>query len=96
MQKGGTSDIPHVSFSDHWIRKDPGPPRDPDDARTFVDSPDPIRLVALQQEDRGSQFLEARTTDTPLDRLETAIAYFTFYEQFQGVPAYMRTTIDEV
>ena len=96
MQKGGTSDVPHVSFSDHWIRKNPGPPRNPDDAETAFETLDPITLVALQQEGRSGHILEARTTDSPGDRLEESIAYFAFYEQMHRLPEYLPIIMDGV
>ena len=89
MQKGGTSDVPHVSFSDHWIRKDPGPPRDPDEAKTVFETYDLIPLAALQKTGRSGHLLEAREPETPLEHLETAIAYFTFYEQMHRLPEYL-------
>ena len=89
MQKGGTSDVPHVSFSDHWIRKDPGPPRDPDEAKTAFETFDPITLVALQKNGISGHELVAQAPETPQEYLETAIAYFTFYEQMHRLPEYL-------
>ena len=94
MQKGGTSDVPHVSFSDHWIRKDPGPPRSPDDAQTAFETMETIGLVALQQAGRSGHVLDRRTTNTASDQLEEAIAYFLFYEQMHRLPEYLPQIID--
>lgn len=95
MQKGGTSDVPHVSFSDHWIRKDPGPPLDPDEAKTVFETTEPITLVGLQQEGRSGHLLEARTSNSPLAALEKAIAYFNFYEQLHRLPDYLPIIVEE-
>lgn len=95
MQKGGTSDVPHVSFSDHWIRRDPGPPLDPDKAKTVFETTEPIVLVGLQQVGRSGHLLEARTSDTALDALEKAIAYFNFYEQLHRLPEYLPIIVRE-
>jgi tetratricopeptide (TPR) repeat protein len=94
MSRGGTSDVPHVRFTDHWIRRDPGPPLDPSEGRPAFESPEPIRLVALQEEGRSAHIMAQRTTSTPLDALETAAAYMAFYETMHRVPTYVRTVID--
>ncbi|HUF76941.1 MAG TPA: tetratricopeptide repeat protein, partial [Longimicrobiales bacterium] len=94
MSRTGTSDVPHVRFTDHWIRRDPGPPLDPSEGRPAFESPQPINIVALQEEGRGAYILAERTTSTPLDDLETAAAYFHFYETMHRVPVYRRTVID--
>ncbi len=94
MSRGGTSDVPHVRFTDHWIRRDPGPPLDPSEGRPAFESPDPIRLVALQEAGRSAHIMAARSTSTPLDALETAAAYMAFYETMHRVPTYVRTVVD--
>lgn len=94
MSRTGTSDVPHVRFTDHWIRRDPGPPLDPSEGRPAFDLPEPITLVALQELGRGAHILAERTTSTPLDDLETAAAYLAFYETMHRVPAYVPTVIE--
>lgn len=94
LQRGGTSDVPHVRFTDHWIRRDPGPPRNPDEGRPAFDTADPLDLVALQEEGRPAHDLSARTTDTPQERVELAAAYFHFYETMHRVPAYLDDVIE--
>lgn len=94
MSRGGTSDVPHVRFTDHWIRRDPGPPLDPSEGRPAFESPEPIRLVALQEEGRSAHVMAERTTSTALDALETAAAYMAFYETMHRVPTYVRTVVD--
>lgn len=88
MSRGGTSDVPHVTFTDHWIRRRPGPPRDPSLGRPALESPDPIALVALQAEGRPSHVLEARRSTTPEHRLEEAVAYWDFFETMHRHPSY--------
>lgn len=88
MRRGGTSDVPHVTFTDHWIRKDPGPPRDPSLGRPAFEGPDPIDLVALQETGRSSHDLSARVSRTPLHALQEAAAYWDFYETMHRHPTY--------
>jgi predicted CXXCH cytochrome family protein len=88
MRRGGTSDVPHVSFTDHWIRRDPGPPRDPSLGRPAFEGSDPIELVALQDEGRPSWQLAPRVASTPLHQLEEAAAYWDFYETMHRHPSY--------
>lgn len=88
MSRGGTSDVPHVTFTDHWIRRRPGPPRDPSLGRPAFEGPEPIELVALQDEDRPSWRIEPRAPTTSDHRLEEAVAYWDFYETMHRHPAY--------
>lgn len=88
MRRGGTSDVPHVTFTDHWIRRDPGPPRDPALGRPAFEGPDPIDLVALQERGRSSHDLSARVARTPLHALQKAAAYWDFYETMHRHPTY--------
>ncbi len=86
MQKGGTSDIPHVTFTDHWIRpvRTGAPPAGPIDFS--VRRPDPLTLVPVAQSEASRS--NARVAD-----LETAIAYFEFYETVHQLPAYLDSVI---
>ena len=93
MQQGGTTNVPHVIFTDHWIRRDPGPPRDPDEGRPAFDQPTPINLVALQEPGRPAHIIAPRTADAPLYDLETAVAYLDFYETMHRVPAYIDSVL---
>jgi len=81
MAQGGTSDVPHVTFTDHWIRTRPGPPRDPSDARPAFDAPEPLDLAALRRLDRLS--------GDPPDAVESIIGYFRFYETSHRHPDYI-------
>lgn len=85
MQQGGTSDVPHVTFTDHWIRTRPGPPRDPGAGRPSFDTPAPLRLAALRR-------MDDFTGATP-DDVEATVGYFRFYETMHRHPAYVDSTV---
>jgi len=93
MNQGGTTNVPHVIFTDHWIRRDPGPPRNPDEGRPAFDQTDPIHLVALQEPGRPAHVIAPRTAQAPLYDLETAIAYLDFFETMHRVPAYIDSVL---
>ena len=81
MRTAGTSDIPHVSFTDHWIRRDPPPS---DSGRAFTDADfrrtSPFQLVDLAGEaDRSPAEADAAL----------AVATFTLYETQHRLPAYL-------
>ena len=82
MAQGGTSDVPHVTFTDHWIRTRPGPPRDPSAGRPSFDTPEPLNLSALRRLDR--------LTGDPPDGTEATIGYFRFFETMHRQPDYIR------
>lgn len=81
MQKGGTSDIPHVAFTDHWIRSElpDSAPVDADDIDRLRTSP--MSLVRISKPAAGA----------PLgrDELEQAIGYFELYETIHKHPGYL-------
>ncbi len=93
MAQGGTTNVPHVIFTDHWIRRRPGPPRDPAAGRPAFDSPQPMHLIALQERGRSAHVIAPRTTHTAEDDLEVAIAYLDFYETMHRVPAYVDSVL---
>jgi len=81
MRSGGTSDIPHVSFTDHWIRRDPPPPPPAgaiDLAQFFRDTP--FTLVNLA----GA----GRPPDSESE-VALALATFSLYETQHRLPAYL-------
>lgn len=80
LQKSGTSDIPHVTFTDHWIRRTLPPGRRPSQIDRDRVRTEPFRLVRMTD-----------TTGTPFGKavLEEAIAYYTFYETRHRLPAYL-------
>jgi tetratricopeptide (TPR) repeat protein len=94
MQSGGTSDVPHVRFTDHWIRRVPGPPLSPDAGRPVVDSPEPLRLVPLSP--RGLPAppgLYAHLSES-VRLAGEAEAYFHFWETMHRHPGYIQTVVD--
>lgn len=68
MPKSGSIDIPHVSISDHFIRKD---------------YPEMDYKVSLEEVDQVKQFLglECLTTDQP-DALTMAEGYLNYYDRY--------------
>ncbi len=89
MRRAGTSDIPHVSFTDHWIRKNPPPPRDggPQRAVSAVTTPftlvDVVRREALLD---GGQLApqDAADADAAL-----GIALVDWYDSQHALPSYL-------
>ncbi len=94
MATSGTSEVPHVFFSDHWIRRRPRAVRQDARGNAAVAGREPVRLVALQEAGRSAAVIAPRTTNTPRDQLEAAIAYLHFYETMHAHPAYIETVID--
>ncbi len=85
MRKAGTSDIPHVSFTDHWIRRTPPPDRE---ARASTDpllGDRPFELVDLVLRDGGPA--DARRAAEA--QLDLGIATFSLYETQHTIPAYL-------
>ncbi|WP_412062680.1 tetratricopeptide repeat protein [Rubrivirga sp. IMCC45206] len=79
MRTAGTSDIPHVSFTDHWIRRDPPPSRAATSTQTDVRGPTPFTLVDLAGDRRSGPEAEA----------DLAVATFALYETVHPLPAYL-------
>jgi len=89
MEKGGTSDVPHVTFTDHWIRENPDP-REPSGQPTAFTSSEAFQLVPLRR-------MEALDGSTPpasnRANVELTIAYFRFYEGMHRHPKYIERAI---
>ncbi len=81
LQKAGTSDIPHVTFTDHWIRRRL-PPKGPAAGQNLKRTT-PFRLVQLAEDAAGDTLAPA---EAALDR---AAGTFTFYETKHTLPAYL-------
>ena len=81
MQVGGTSDIPHVSFTDHWIRRELPPARTPGLIERDASREEPFVLVDLLE---GTQPMPPGEAD-----LEAALAYFHLYETQHPQAAYL-------
>ena len=81
MQVGGTSDIPHVSFTDHWIRRELPPARPAGRIEREAMRMEPFTLVSILE---GEGELSPAEAD-----VETALAYFHLYETAHRLPAYL-------
>ncbi len=81
MQVGGTSDIPHVSFTDHWIRRRLPPARPPGLIERDLSRTEPFVLVNLLADEAPRPPGEAD--------LETALAYFHLYETVHPQASYL-------
>jgi predicted CXXCH cytochrome family protein len=91
MQQGGTSDIPHIVFTDHWIRRDPPDGLQPDDIQRLEVREEPFTLVRVRDDltsghDRSD---ESQTTPEGLADLEAAVAYFKLYETKHMLQEYL-------
>ncbi|MEM6782329.1 MAG: tetratricopeptide repeat protein [Bacteroidota bacterium] len=96
LQKAGTSDIPHVTFTDHWIR------RELPEARASVESAllrptrtTPFRLVDVTAADQGAQIGEVPEAEAPR-LIDSGLATFQFYETTHGLPAYLPGIVDRL
>jgi tetratricopeptide (TPR) repeat protein len=81
MQVGGTSDIPHVSFTDHWIRRRLPTAREPGRIERETFREEPFVLVNLLE---GAEAVPPGEAD-----LEAALAYFHLYETVHPNEAYL-------
>ncbi len=80
IQKSGTSDIPHVTFTDHWIRKTLPPARRPDDIERTLVRAEPVTLVRVTG--------EAVEPTGPQADVEEGMAYFRFQQTTHFIPGY--------
>lgn len=88
LRSSGASDIPHVTFTDHWIRRELPPVVAPEDiARAFL-RPDPFQLVRATAPPATGN---ARAAGLGL--LEEAAAYFAFYDEVHALPAYLDSVL---
>ena len=90
MQRGGTSDIPHVLFTDHWIRRTLPPPRPPEDIERGGIRSIPFTLVDVTARERTLSGEEAHDDEAD-SAVELGIAYFRFYDSDHRLPAYLPT-----
>ena len=88
MQRGGTSDIPHVLFTDHWIRRTLPPPRPPEDIERGGIRTTPFTLVDVTA--RESALTGGEAGDDEADSaVELGIAYFRTYALQHRLPLYL-------
>ncbi|MEM0961344.1 MAG: tetratricopeptide repeat protein [Bacteroidota bacterium] len=79
MRSGGTSDIPHVSFTDHWIRRDPPPPTQGITTGDGLVRETPFQLVEMT----GAE------TEGPEAEIVLALATLHLYETKHRLPEYL-------
>ena len=85
LRSSGASDIPHVTFTDHWIRRELPPAVAPEDIERVFVRPEPFRIV------RATAF--PGEADQGFGLLEEAVAYFAFYDQTHALQAYLDSVI---
>ena len=90
LQRGGTDDVPHVTFTDHWIRKNPAPRPKTGAGRPSIDTPDPLDLVPL----RDMTSLDGTPPPSPRADAAATTAYFRFYETMHRHPAYIQRAVE--
>ncbi|MEM1095866.1 MAG: tetratricopeptide repeat protein [Bacteroidota bacterium] len=88
LQESGTSDIPHVTFTDHWIRRTLPEPRRPEDIARMRTRTTPFELVQVVNDGTAPSQAEAD--------VEAAIAYFKYYDTTHRLPDYLPRVIDGV
>ena len=81
LQKSGTSDIPHVTFTDHWIRRTLPPARRPQDIERARVQREAVTLVRVTGSGDAPGPAQAA--------VEEGLAYFDFYETKQPIPEYL-------
>ncbi|MBL7977518.1 MAG: tetratricopeptide repeat protein [Bacteroidetes Order II. Incertae sedis bacterium] len=91
MQKSGTSDIPHVTFTDHWIRKTL--PKDKKnlsvaEMEQSKQRTTPFTLIKIENNDPQSLKLTNGQA-----KLEAAIAYFKYYDLKHRLKDYLPIVI---
>ncbi|MDX1438755.1 MAG: tetratricopeptide repeat protein [Rubricoccaceae bacterium] len=95
MQRSGTSDIPHVLFTDHWIRADI-PERSSSQTgtttatiheQTFRDTP--FTLVDVTERERRLAGGSTHEVDRATADLRLGIAYFQLYDTEHRLDAYL-------
>ena len=87
MRTAGTSDIPHVSFTDHWIRRQP-PASQPG---TRIDEAEYRREKPFTLVDLAGGSASPAEAD-----LEAGIAYFALWETEHRLPHYLGETVARV
>ena len=90
LTKSGTSDIPHVTFTDHWIRKVIPKSAKSSTPKTIADAkPDQIQTLVPIPE----TVLATQSEGESL--LAEAIAYFKYYETHQPLKGYLPLVVEK-
>lgn len=82
MPKGGTSDIPHVQFTDHFIRKNPILLKEKAAPESATDPLPYVRLLCA-------------TNDAP-DRDAIGEAWLLYYERHESRPEYLKHALESL
>ena len=88
LRSSAASDIPHVTFTDHWIRRDLPPAEPAGNIDRAFERPEPFRLVRATAPPSSDDPVAAG-----FGRLEEAAAYFAFYDEVHALPAYLDSVI---
>jgi tetratricopeptide (TPR) repeat protein len=84
MRRAGTSDIPHVSFTDHWIQRTPPPPAPGDFSEGAFRRETPFTLVNLVSPSGDASPTSAAEAD-----IELGMATYMLYQTLHRLPAYL-------
>ena len=98
MTVGDVENIPHVTFTDHWIRRDPPAVTTDHEAKVAAAAArtTPHELVeVLEQQDAlwGKPAPERTPASEARAALEAGMAYFTLYDSEHRLPAYLPRAI---
>jgi tetratricopeptide (TPR) repeat protein len=91
MRRSGTADVPHVTFTDHWIRRRVPSPR-PGRGRAMITERRPLQLLPIEGV-TGGVVPDRWEPAKPEEKLQAALAYWHFYEAFHGLPQYVERVI---
>lgn len=94
MTVGDTEDIPHVTFTDHWIRRDPPEPSSDHEAKVAAaaartEPHELVEVLALQDRLWGKPPPAPSAAGTARSALETGMAYYTLYDSQHPLPDYL-------
>ncbi|MDX1531797.1 MAG: tetratricopeptide repeat protein, partial [Rhodothermales bacterium] len=87
MSRGGTSDIPHVSFTDHWIRRTIPPGRTPGRIERGAEEEPYVLVDVLERHGQAEPGPEAE------EAMEAGLAYFQVYDTMHRNPEYLPNVV---
>ncbi|NNF59410.1 MAG: tetratricopeptide repeat protein [Rhodothermaceae bacterium] len=89
MRTSGTDDIPHVTFTDHWIRRTLPPAVAPESIERGVARATPFQLVDATAREARLAGAEQRVRSAAEAAVEEGLAYWALYETEHALPAYL-------
>ncbi len=89
MRRAGTSDIPHVSFTDHWIRKSPPPGRAGGPTERGAARTTPYQYVNVVLREGALEGRPAAEQPEAVSGVEMGIALVAVYDTGHRLPAYL-------